>query len=189
MADIADLPWFLCKGDYRGVVPDTLDVGIRPDQYRPWAEATLTPQLVDTGNRLITAPAGVPELRLTGLNPPLTVLLTPTTARIETGTLRLPRLNAPAGETTPPTQGQIDAQQTTEGVPLITNDAADTLALGTRRIAWRVDFAPMTILAREYRYTGFWFLGPIVSSYNPADANWSPPVVNLTTVTRFEPTP
>jgi hypothetical protein len=184
MADLAELPWFLCKGNYRGIVPDTLDVGIRPDQYRPWAEVTLTPHLVGTDNRIIT---GEVELKLAELVPPTTVLLTPTTARIETGVLRLPRVPAPAGETVPPTQGEIDEQLAAEGVPLLANDAADTLELGTNRIAWRVEFGPMTILGKQYRFSGFYFLGPTVTSYDPDDPDWSPLSVDLTTVGRFVP--
>ena len=184
MADLAELPWFLCTGNYRGIVPDTLDVGIRPDQYRPWAEVTLTPHLVGTDNKIVT---GDVELKLTGLTPPATVLLVPTTARIETGVLRLPRLNAPAGETTPPTPGEIAEQQAAEGVPLLANDPADVLQLGTNRIAWRVEFGPMTILGTTYRYSGFYFLGPLVAGYDPEDPEWTPPTVDLTTVGRFVP--
>jgi hypothetical protein len=183
LADIAELPWFLCKGNYRGIVPDTLDVGIRPDQYRPWAEVTLTPHLLGTDNRIVT---GEVELKLVELDPPATVLLLPTTARIETGTLRLPRHNAPAGETVP-SQGEIDEQQTAEGVPLLANDSADTLELGTSRIAWRVEFGPMTILGTQYRYGGFYFVGLVVADYDPADPDWSPPEIDLTTVERFVP--
>ena len=43
MAELAALPWFLCKANYRGIVPDTLDVGIRPDQFRPWSECRAHP--------------------------------------------------------------------------------------------------------------------------------------------------
>lgn len=186
MADLAELPWFLCTGNYRGIVPDTLDVGIRPDQYRPWAEVTLTPHLVGADNRIVT---GEVERRLVGLTPPVTVLLLPTKARIETGVLRLPRLNAPAGETDPPTQGEIDEQQAAEGVPLIGNDDADTLELGTNRIAWRVEFGPMTILGTQYRFAGFYFLGPTITGYDPGDPEWAPPAVDLTTVGRFVPAP
>ncbi|WP_319456848.1 MULTISPECIES: hypothetical protein [unclassified Mycobacterium] len=184
MADLAELPWFLCKGNYRGIVPDTLDVGIRPDQYRPWAEVVLTPWRVNVDNKVI---AGDPELRLTDLDPPVTVLWLPTIARIETGVLRLPRLNAPAGETTPPTPTEIEEQQTAEGVPLIANNVADTLELGTTRIAWRAEFGPMTILGVSHRFSPFYFLGPVVADYDPEDPDWVPPEVDLTTVSRFVP--
>jgi hypothetical protein len=185
MTDLAELPWFLVKGNYRGIVPDTLDVGTHPDQFRPWGEVTLTPWQVGPDNRLIAAE---PELRLTEAAPPLTVLMLPTTARIETGALRLPRLNAPAGEDVPPTQGQIDAQNAAEGVPLIANDPDDTLELGDKRLAWRVEFGPMTILGVEYRFAGFYFLGPIVAGYDP-DAEGPAVEVDLTTVARFVPVP
>lgn len=184
MADLAELPWFVVKGNYRGVVPDTLDVGMHPDQFRPWAEVTLTPWRVGPDNRLLEMD---PELRLVDLVPPTTVLWLPTAARIETGVLRLPRLNAPAGETVPPTQGQIDAQNAAEGVPLIANDDTDALELGSDRIAWRVEFGPMTILGVPYRFSGFYFLGPTVAGYDAEDENWTPPTVDLTTVPRFVP--
>lgn len=186
MADLAELPWFLCKANYRGIVPDTLDVGIRPDQFRPWGECVLTPHVINTDNKIVV---GQVERRLISLVPPTTVLLTPITARIETGVLRLPRLPAPAGETDPPTPGEIAEQQTAEGVPLTANSAADVLELGDLRIAWYVAFGPMTILGQTYRFNSFYFLGPDVADYNPADPDWTPPEVDLTTVARFIPAP
>ncbi|WP_061004284.1 hypothetical protein [Mycolicibacterium mucogenicum] len=186
MADLAALPWFLCKANYRGIVPDTLDVGIRPDQFRPWGECVLTPHVVDVDNKIV---AGQVERRLISLTPPTTVLLTPITARIETGVLRLPRLPAPAGETDPPTPGEIAEQQTAEGVPLTANNTADVLELGTLRIAWQVAFGSMTILGQTYRFNSFYFLGPTVTDYDPDDEDWTPPEVDLTTVARFNPAP
>ena len=61
------------------------------------------------------------------------------------------------------------------------------LELGTTRIAWRVEFGPMTILGAQYRYGGFYFLGPVVADYDPADPDRSRPEVDLTTVERFVP--
>lgn len=186
MADIAELPWFLCTANYRGIVPDTLDVGVRPDQFRPWGECVLTPWVVGPDNKIVV---GQVERRLVDLTPPMTVLLTPITARIETGVLRLPRLPAPAGETVPPTIGEIAEQQTAEGVPLTANNTADVLELGALRIAWQVAFGPMTMLGQTYRFSSFYFLGPTVPTYDPEDPDWVPPTVDLTTVDRFVPAP
>ena len=186
MADIAELPWFIAKGNYRGVVPDTLDVGLNPDAYRPWGDVTFTPHTLTTATGKLEA-AGI-ELRLEALTPPLTVLLTPVKARIETGVLRLPRLNAPAGETTPPTQGEIDAQNAAEGVPLLAQSEVLELEAGTE-LVWRVDFAPVTILGAQYTYRGFYFRPPPVTAAEVAGAGWTAPEVDLTTVDRFTPSP
>lgn len=186
MSDIAELPWFIAKGNYRGVVPDTLDVGLAPDQYRPWGDVTFTPHVLTTATNKVDA-AGV-ELRLDGLTPPLTVILTPAKARIETGVLRLPRLNAPAGETVPPTQGDIDAQQSAEGVPLLAGSEVLEFAEGTE-LVWRVDFGPVTILGAQYTYRGFYFRAPMVSAAEFAAEGWTAPEVDLTTVERLVPAP
>ncbi|QEA10800.1 virion protein [Mycobacterium phage Weirdo19] len=183
MADLAGLPWFQLTGHYRGVVPDTLDVGMSPDAFRPWGEVVLTPLVADTAGRL---DPGVPELRLTDYTPPMTVLLTRAVARIETGVLRLPRDNAPAGETDPPTQGDIDEQRNSEGVPLLANSAALQLPEGSR-LVWRVEFGPITILGNTYRYTGFHFEAPTITDHEAPE--WEPPIVDLTTVARFTPAP
>ncbi len=183
MADLPGLPWFHLTGHYRGVVPDTLDVGMSPDVFLPWGEVTFTPGIADAGNRLDTT---VPELRLTDLSPPVTVILTVIHARIETGVLRLPRDRAPAGETTPPTQGQIDEQLAAEGVDLIANAAALQLPDG-HRLIWRVDFGDVSMLGRKHRYRGFYFEAPTVTDYG--DPEWTRPSVDLTTIERFTPAP
>lgn len=184
MADIAALPWFVAKGNYRGVVPDTLDVGLAPDQYRPWGEVTLTPHVLTTATGKVDA-AGI-ELRLGALVPPLTVLLTPVRARIETGVLRLPRLAAPAGEDTPPTQGDIDAQNASEGVPLLANSTVLELDAGTE-LVWRVDFGPVTILGAQYSNRGFYFRPPTITAAAFAAPGWTAPALDLTTVARVTP--
>jgi hypothetical protein len=185
VTDIAELPWFTAIGEYRGVVPDTLDVGLAPDQYRPWGDVTLTPHVLTTATGVVAAP-GV-ELRLTDLTPPLTVLLTPVKARIETGVLRLPRLNAPAGETVPPTQGEIDTQNAAPGVPLLANSDVLEFAAGTE-LVWRVEFGSVTILGSQYSYGGFYFKPPTITAAAFAAPGWAAPEVDLTTVARFVPT-
>lgn len=182
MADLAGLPWFHLEGNYRGVVPDTLDKYQLPDVFRPWAEVTITPAIARPDNKVDVS---TPELRLTEFAPPLTVVLTPTIARIETGVLRLPRLNAPAGETDPPTQTDIDEQNAAAGVELLANAPALQLSEG-HRLVWRVDFGPMKINGVEYRYNGFWFEGPVVDDFGAE--GWTPPALDLTTVERFVPT-
>lgn len=184
MSDIAELPWFIATGNYRGVVPDTLDVGLAPDQYRPWGDVTFTPHVLTTATGKVD-PAGI-ELRLDQLDPPLTVILTPAKARIETGVLRLPRLNAPAGETVPPTQGEIDAQNAAEGVPLLAQSEVLDLPDGAE-LVWRVDFGPVTILGAQYTYRGFYFKPPPVTAAEFAAEGWTAPEVDLTTVARFVP--
>lgn len=184
VADIAELPWFIAKGNYRGVVPDTLDVGLAPDQYRPWGDVTLTPHVLTTATTKVD-PAGI-ELRLEQLTPPMTVLLTPVKARIETGVLRLPRLNAPAGETVPPTQGDIDEQNASEGVPLLAHSDVLEFDEGTE-LVYRVDFAPVTILGAQYTYRGFYFRAPSVSGAVFSAPGWVVPEVDLTTVARLVP--
>lgn len=186
MTDIAELPWFIAKGEYRGVVPDTLDVGLAPDQYKPWGDATFTAYKLTTATGR-AAPAGI-ELRLTELTPPLTVVLTPVKGRVETGTLRLPRVAAPAGEVTPPTQAEIDAQNASAGVPLMANSDVLELDAGTE-LLWRVEFGAMTILAASYTFNGFYFKPPTISAAAFAAPGWTAPVVDLTTVARFVPTP
>jgi hypothetical protein len=184
VADISELPWFVAIGEYRGVVPDTLDVGLAPDQFRPWGSVTLTPYTLTTASGKVAA-QGI-ELRLTELTPPLTVLLTPVPARIETGVLRLPRANAPAGEVVPPTTGEIAEQQAAPGVPLLANSELLELAAGTE-LVWRVEFGPVTILGASYTYAGFYFKPPTITAAAYAAPAWEAPEVDLTTVPRFIP--
>lgn len=186
MADIVELPWFIATGNYRGVVPDTLDVGLAPDQYRPWAGVTFTEYRLTTATGK-AAPAGI-ELRLTELTPPLTVILTPVPARIETGVLKLARLPAPAGEAVPPTTEEIAEQQAAAGVPLLANSEVLEFAAGTE-LLYRVDFSPMTILGGQYTYTGFYFQPPTITAAAFTAPGWTAPELDLTTVARFEPTP
>ena len=176
MVDIASLPYFTAKGNYRGVVPDTLDVGYRPDEYRPWGEVTITPRIADADNKLRPA---TPELRLTELAPPLTVLLVPTKARIETGVLRFGREQAPPAEAVPPTQAEVQEQQESEGVPLLAMGPA--LQLGTGKLVYRVEFGELTILGRTYTFEAFYFEAPVV------DPAVTTAVVDLTTVARWAP--
>lgn len=178
MVDLAPLPYFTATGNYRGIVPDTLDVGYRPDEFRPWGDVTLTPRLADAGGRLVPA---TPELRLTALAPPVTVLLLPVKARIETGVLRFARAPAPPAEAVPPTLEEQQQQQTAEGVPLLAMGPA--LQLGTSKLVYRVEFGPLTMLGRTYTFGPFYFEAPTV---DPAVTD---AVVDLTTVPRWTPTP
>lgn len=176
MVDIAALPYFTAKGNYRGIVPDTLDTGYKPDEYRPWGKVTLTPFEASAANVLQT---GTPELRLTALVPPVTVLLVPTEARIETGVLRFAREPAPAGEAVPPTLDEIQQQQGAEGVPLLA--MGPVLQLGTGKLVYRVEFGELTILGRTYTFDSFYFEAPVVA------AGVTNAEVDLTTVTRWSP--
>jgi hypothetical protein len=178
VVDIAALPYFTAKGNYRGIVPDTLDVGYRVDEFRPWGEVTLSPMVASAGNAL---EADTPELRLTMLTTPVTVLLVPTVARIETGVLRFARAEAPPAEAVPPTLEEIQEQQLAEGVPLLAMGPA--LELGTRKLVYRVGFGPLTILGRNYTFGSFYFEAPVVS---PATTDAE---IDLTTVARFTPAP
>lgn len=176
MADIAELPYFTARGNWRGIVPDTLDIGYRVDEFRPWGEVTLTPLVATSGNVL---EVDTPELRLTELDPPLTVLLVPTVARIETGVLRFARAEAPPADAVQPTLEEIAEQQEADGVPLLGN--GPELELGTRKLVYRVGFGPLTILGRNYTFGGFYFEAPTVA---PATTTAE---VDLTTVPRWTP--
>lgn len=181
MADISTLPYFTAVGNWRGIVPDTLDVGYRPDQFRPWGTVELTPLVADADNKLDRI-RPTPELRLIGQVPPVTVLLVPTEARIETGVLRFGRHNYPAGETELPSLQEIQDQQIAEGVPLLAMSPA--LELGTSRLVYHVSFGELTILTRTYRFNSFYFEAPIVNDPEVTTAE-----VDLTTVTRWTPAP
>lgn len=176
MADLAELPFFTATGNYRGVVPDTLDIGYRPDEFRPWAAITLTPKIADAGDRLLD----LLELRLVALVPPVTVMLVPTEGRIETGVVRFGRLPAPAGDAVPPTPEEVAEQQAAEGIPLLAMGPELELATGSK-LVYRVDFGPMTMLGRSYTYNGFYFEAPVV---DPATLDAT---IDLTTVTRWAP--
>ena len=182
-AGSANLPWFIVTGNYRGVVPDTLDVGLAPDEYLPWGEVTLTPHVFTTATN--TVERASTELRLTELEPPVTVIVTPIRARIETGVLRLPRLNAPPNQT-PPTQDEIEEQLDAQGVPMLANSEALELGAG-RELVWRVDFGPVTILGAQYSYRGFYFRPPTITPAAFAEHAWEPPELDLTTVARLTP--
>lgn len=177
MADLAALPYFTARGNWRGIVPDTLDVGYRPDEFRPWGAVTLTALIASSGNIL---EPDTPEIRLTAQTPPVTVLLVPIAARIETGVLRFARAPFPAGEAVPPTLEEQQQQQVAEGVPLLAMSSA--LELGTRKLVYRVDFGELTILGRTYRFDSFYFEAPIV-----ADPATTTAEVDLTTVARWAP--
>ncbi|WP_074367291.1 hypothetical protein, partial [Mycobacteroides abscessus] len=119
MADINDIPWFKCVGLYGNIVPDTLDSGYRPDHFKPWGAVTFTPRIAGPDNKLDPPE---PQFRLTAHTPPITLLLVPFDARIENGVLKLPRLDAPAGEN--PTPTEIDQQRVSVGLDMIANSPA-----------------------------------------------------------------
>lgn len=162
MADIAALPFFIATGNYRGIVPDTLDVGYRPDEFRPWGAVTITPLIASSDDKLRSE---TPELRLTTLTEPATVLLVPVSARIETGELRFGREPAASFDVAPPSTEQAAEQQAAAGVPLLAN--GDALELGTDKLVYRVEFGDLTILGHSYRFGSFYFLAPTVTPPQP----------------------
>lgn len=174
MADLA-LSYFQLDGTFRGVIPDTFDPGLGPDYFNVWCNVTLTIR-VEGGPK-----DNALELRLTGTTPPQTVLLVPVLARIETGTLRLPRAEAPATET--PTPAERAEQEAATGVRLLAKSSA--LGLGTKKLLCDVKFGQAKILGQQWRFTDFTFEVPTVEVYDPEN----PTKLDLTTVARYTPPP
>lgn len=172
MADLA-LSYFQLDGTYRGVIPDTFDPGLGPDFFNVWCDVTLTIR-VEGG-----AKDSALELRLPSLTPPQTVLLVPVLARIETGTLRLPRAEAPASET--PTGPERAEQEAATGVRLLAKSTA--LGLDAKKLLCDVKFGPARIIGQQWRFSDFTFECPTVETYDPEN----PTKIDLTTVARYVP--
>ncbi|MCU8693950.1 hypothetical protein OE265_20880 [Mycobacteroides abscessus] len=180
MADINDIPWFKCVGLYGNIVPDTLDSGYRPDHFKPWGAVTFTPRIAGPDNKLDPPE---PQFRLTAHTPPITLLLVPFDARIENGVLKLPRLDAPAGEN--PTPTEIDQQRASVGLDMIANSTALQLASGYK-LVYQVQFGTMKVLGKEHTFGSFWFVAPTVADFT-TEPTWTPPTIDLTVVERFTP--
>lgn len=183
MADVNEIPWFRAVWHAGGIVPDTLDSGYRPDYLTPWADVTFTPHIVDGANRVVR---GEPQLRLTNHAPPLTLMLVPFAARLEDGVLKLPRLPAPAGEN--PTPTEVAEQEAAEGVEMVANSTVLQLQ-AEHKLVYEVSVGTMKLLGKQHQFDPMWFAAPTVDDYVPPPGDWTPPVVDLTTVTRFVPTP
>lgn len=148
MADLDFTTNFTLTSRMALVVGDTYDPGFKPDQFRPWCDVTIEPYLIGSAST---------EIRITGQTPKITILLIPIPARIETGVLRLVRQPAPATET--PTAEEREAQDDTEGVPLLAETPELELPDGTH-LAYRVKFGPMKFGGATYRFEDFAFLAP-----------------------------
>lgn len=90
MADYDELTYHRIIGRYNGIVADSTgpfgDPGTTPDLYTVNMAVSITLGIA-RGGKIIDTP---PELRLTGANPPRTLLLLPYRASVESGALRLP---------------------------------------------------------------------------------------------------
>ena len=172
MTDLPGLSYFQIDQLVNGLVADTLDVGYDPDVYNVWMSLEIRPR--------VEAAPGLTSLRLTALTPPRTLILTITDARIETGELKLPRANAPAGDQSLPTPQQQADQQASKGLRLLAH--SDQLGIGANRLLY--DFVPgdCVINGRTYRLPAFTIAAPHVdpSTYDTTN----PPKVNLTTAPR-----
>lgn len=143
MADYDQLTYCRLVGLYNGIVADTVgnfgDADARPDLYAPWMDATITVR--------VAGQAKTPELRLTDVTPPRTMLLIPITARVEGGIFRLP--------------GQTEG---VDGVDIIAKSAR--MGLGDTPLLCTVSFGPATLAGRSYQYDPVTFVLPTVE---PAD--------------------
>lgn len=152
MADLNFLTYATVEQSVKDIIGDTYDPGVDPDYFNPWIPVTLTP-------RLVGMPRGWPaaELRLTQQDPPMTILLAPIPARIETGVLKARRGPAPAGEI--PTAEERDEQDETLGVRILAQTAALELPEGAR-LVYDVHYDDFQLGGQTFRVQDFTFAAP-----------------------------
>lgn len=164
MADQPELTAFRLDAHYRAIVADVTgafgDPGQLPDYFNVWSDLTITPTV--EGER------DTPELRIVDAVPPLTLLLTPTPARIETGVLRL--AGADAG---------------VDGVWLTAQSDILDLPVG-KRLLYTVSFGDVKVNDRIFRYDDVTFAAPIVPLAGFTPGVWTVTVTGAPTAGTFK---
>lgn len=158
MADYDELTYFHLQGLFNGITGDTTgiygDAGYEPDLFAVNMTATIVYGQPGPDGQIVVAP---PELRITGANPPRTLLLLPVAAQVTSGVLQLP--------------GQ---DLGVYGVDLV---AVSPVLNMSKTLLCQVSFGPASIGGREFQFDPVTFVVPTVL---PAD--YHPNVVQTVTI-------